>query len=168
MHGGIDSALWHDYSPSLRAILDEYARAVGELGDVLSSIPATRYTATTSLSDDCFPNIKTICDHVIGCIYLYADYIEDALDQTNRGTREHGFSCATLAEAAVSLWPAFQRTVSVLSRIKGYGDEELEAVRFTTRWEQPYDIEQMLEHAIVHILRHRRQIERWLVVGSSI
>jgi prefoldin subunit 5 len=29
-------------------------------------------------------------------------------------------------------------------------------------WGQLYDVEQLLEHAIVHILRHRRQIERFL------
>ncbi len=28
------------------------------------------------------------------------------------------------------------------------------------RWGQRYDIEQLFEHAIVHILRHRRQIEK--------
>ena len=28
-------------------------------------------------------------------------------------------------------------------------------------WSQGYDIEQLLEHAIVHLLRHRRQLERF-------
>ena len=31
-------------------------------------------------------------------------------------------------------------------------------------WGQYYDIEQLFEHAIVHILRHRRQIERFLII----
>jgi len=29
-------------------------------------------------------------------------------------------------------------------------------------WRQLYDVEQLMEHAIVHVLRHRRQIERFL------
>jgi len=33
---------------------------------------------------------------------------------------------------------------------------------FEARWGVTYDAEQMLEHAIVHILRHRRQIEIFL------
>ena len=41
-------------------------------------------------------------------------------------------------------------------------DEEMEAVRIQSPWRVVYDLEQMLEHAIVHILRHRRQIERFL------
>jgi len=29
------------------------------------------------------------------------------------------------------------------------------------RWGPQYDLEQLLEHAVVHILRHRRQIEKF-------
>jgi uncharacterized protein YlzI (FlbEa/FlbD family) len=28
-------------------------------------------------------------------------------------------------------------------------------------WGQCYDVEQLMEHAIVHVLRHRRQIEKF-------
>jgi len=31
------------------------------------------------------------------------------------------------------------------------------------RWGQRYDVDQLMEHAIMHILRHRRQIERFLL-----
>ena len=38
--------------------------------------------------------------------------------------------------------------------------EELEPhKKVQVRWGQKYDVEQLFEHAIVHILRHRRQIE---------
>lgn len=33
--------------------------------------------------------------------------------------------------------------------------------RMTVRWGQNYDVTQIIEHAIVHILRHRRQIEKF-------
>ena len=36
-----------------------------------------------------------------------------------------------------------------------------EKVTFTVRWGPVYDPEMILEHAIVHLLRHRRQVERW-------
>ncbi|RZL62393.1 MAG: hypothetical protein EOO93_08955 [Pedobacter sp.] len=35
--------------------------------------------------------------------------------------------------------------------------------KINARWGQQYDVEQMMEHAIVHILRHRRQIENALI-----
>ena len=36
--------------------------------------------------------------------------------------------------------------------------------KMTVRWGQQYDAEQLLEHAIVHILKHRRQIQRFIQV----
>jgi hypothetical protein len=41
--------------------------------------------------------------------------------------------------------------------------EEIDnAKKITTAWGKLYDIEQLLEHAIVHVLRHRRQIKKYL------
>ena len=36
-----------------------------------------------------------------------------------------------------------------------------EIVQFQVRWGPVYDPEMILEHGIVHLLRHRRQLERW-------
>jgi hypothetical protein len=46
-------------------------------------------------------------------------------------------------------------------------DEDILAVRVTTRRGSVCDLEQMLEHAIVHVLRHRRQIQGFLGPWSS-
>jgi hypothetical protein len=39
-------------------------------------------------------------------------------------------------------------------------DAELAPAVYKARWGDPYNIEQMLEHAIVHPMRHRIQLER--------
>ncbi len=39
-------------------------------------------------------------------------------------------------------------------------DSELAPLTFKSRWGEDYSIEQMLEHAIVHPMRHRIQLER--------
>ncbi len=44
-------------------------------------------------------------------------------------------------------------------------DNQIEAVSMTVHWGPTYDVEQLLEHAIVHILRHRRQIDKWGLAG---
>jgi len=41
-------------------------------------------------------------------------------------------------------------------------EEDVHKIMVTASWGQEYTLEQMLEHAIVHVLRHRRQIERFL------
>jgi uncharacterized damage-inducible protein DinB len=44
----------------------------------------------------------------------------------------------------------------------GMSEDEIDKVTMPAPWGTTYTLEQMLEHAIVHILRHRRQIERLL------
>jgi hypothetical protein len=39
-------------------------------------------------------------------------------------------------------------------------DDGIQSIVIQSGWGVPYDLEQLLEHAIVHILRHRRQIEK--------
>jgi uncharacterized damage-inducible protein DinB len=50
-----------------------------------------------------------------------------------------------------------------------FSDAELEikdhSKKIITGWQQQYDPEQLMEHAIVHILRHHRQIER--LIGNA-
>jgi hypothetical protein len=40
--------------------------------------------------------------------------------------------------------------------------EQLAPTQYASRWGEPFDIEQMLEHAVVHPMRHRIQLERLL------
>jgi uncharacterized damage-inducible protein DinB len=41
-------------------------------------------------------------------------------------------------------------------------DTDLSPAVYTSRWGEPFLIEQMLEHAVVHPMRHRLQLERAL------
>lgn len=156
---GVD---YSGYASWVRAILDEYARAIRDLELVVKGISPEHYVTGTNLSDEEFPDIRAIMEHVVGAGNRYVDYIESALDNTDVTRRQHDYTYGTPAEALASLWYAYDRMVRLLSRTVGRSDADLAQLEIRTRWEQTYDIEQMLEHAIVHILRHRRQIERWL------
>jgi uncharacterized damage-inducible protein DinB len=43
--------------------------------------------------------------------------------------------------------------------------EEMSGAFIDTGWGVRYDVEQLLEHAVVHVLRHRRQIEKFMRRG---
>jgi hypothetical protein len=43
--------------------------------------------------------------------------------------------------------------------------EEITSVVIDAGWGVRYDAEQLLEHAVVHVLRHRRQIEKFMRRG---
>ena len=45
-------------------------------------------------------------------------------------------------------------------------DAELAPTAYKSRWGDPYNIEQMLEHAVVHPMRHRIQLERLMLQGG--
>ncbi len=47
-----------------------------------------------------------------------------------------------------------------------YSDDDIQKVKMIVRWGPQYDLEQLLEHAVVHILRHRRQIEKFAAFGK--
>jgi len=158
---GYSRERWAGYSGTLQAILDEYKRAIGELAEVLSSVTQEQYEATNTLSDDTFSNMRVIGEHVTHCTHIYVDYIEDALDRADRGRRPHDHVYDTPAAAIRSTWQGFDRMVELLGRVRNYTDDDMERIEFIARWGERYNMAQMLEHAIVHILRHRRQIERW-------
>jgi hypothetical protein len=46
-------------------------------------------------------------------------------------------------------------------------DRELSPEVYTSRWGDPYTVEQMLEHAVVHPMRHRIQLERRMTSGPG-
>lgn len=156
-----NSQNWASYSGSLRAILDEYARSIRDFEAVLLTIPADRYTERTELADDDFTHIQDIMHHTVGAAHSYAYHITRALDKLDGPFPKRDYSVDTQEVAVAALWEAFDHMVEVLGRIKDWSDNQQAELRFVSRWKQPYDVEQMLEHAIVHILRHRRQIERW-------
>ena len=70
----------------------------------------------------------------------------------------------TIREYQDDLTDMFKFTENIFGEFK---DEELEqfdnALKIKTGWGQFYDVEQLTEHAIVHILRHRRQIEKFKI-----
>ncbi len=45
-------------------------------------------------------------------------------------------------------------------------DRELEGATFKSRWGEDYTVEQMLEHAVVHPMRHRIQLERLMAAAG--
>jgi len=55
----------------------------------------------------------------------------------------------------------FAFTIGVFKNINDNELEEFDdSLKMKTSWGQRYDIEQLMEHAIVHVLRHKRQLER--------
>lgn len=149
---------------AIGALLDEYEKAVLELDTILSSLSFYEFTFVVDrvTSDDDCRSIQTIMRHIIRSGYIYVDIIRE-----NCGERKPVRTCAlseTIGDCRLALRDMFNYNVLLF---EDYPNIELEAHDINdlmkVGWGQYYDVEQLMEHAIVHILRHRRQIERFII-----
>ena len=142
------------------AMMDEYERAAAEFRSVIAGLTEEHYTgvADAETTDDCCRSAQTIMSHVVAAGYGYADYIRKAFsrekDSPQRRLLEH-------AESLEEFDSMLAYTVATLDDKWEMPEDDITAVSMTVRWGPTYDLEQLLEHAIVHILRHRRQIDKW-------
>jgi uncharacterized damage-inducible protein DinB len=143
------------------AMMDEYERAAADLSAILRQISDEEFERVRDLEtkdEDC-RSIQTILHHMVRAGYGYASYIREAYgDEPNRPDVPLGKRREYLDRLDAML--AF--TSATLERKWELKYEEITAVQIHVRWGPVYDLEQLLEHAIVHVLRHRRQIERFL------
>ena len=143
------------------ALLDIYEQAILDFKNVITSIPDNvlpHIIDEKTTNADC-KSIQAILSHVISSGYSYAISIHNLKGHNMR--RPDKVFHVTIAEYMKDLTNVFIFTENVFREIK---DNELEqfddSLKIKTGWGQLYDIEQLTEHAIVHILRHKRQIEK--------
>jgi uncharacterized damage-inducible protein DinB len=147
---------------AVNAILSEYQKAILELQSVIQNISDEDLVFiidSETDNSDC-KSIQTILAHVVNSGYSYCIYIRklkneniDHPDELNR---------KSISEYIKDLNDVLKFTYDTFSTISDNDLEKFdESEKMRTSWDQLYDIEQMMEHAIVHVLRHRRQIENF-------
>jgi uncharacterized damage-inducible protein DinB len=155
----------HNKRGAIGALLDEYSKAIVELQQVIQNISSTDLVTivdTTTTNTDC-KSVQTVLTHVVSSGYSYAIYIEELKNAPTRMRQKSPRNSAS--EYIHDLDQVLVFTAAIFSNFEDGELEELdETKKIKTSWGQVYDIEQLMEHAIVHILRHRRQIEQFKVV----
>jgi uncharacterized damage-inducible protein DinB len=143
------------------ALLDIYEQAISDLKKAIEDIPDNALTIITDsqTTDENCKSIQAILSHVVSSGYGYATSIHNLKE--NNIPRPGKTFHVTIKEYIQDLTNVFAYTENIFKEIK---DNELEqfdnSLKIKTGWGQWYDIEQMTEHAIVHILRHKRQIDK--------
>ena len=144
----------------LGALQDEYERAAADLVLALGSISEEEYLAHRAGEVDFLQSIQKIMHHVISSAYGYASKIRKTIGvEATKVKLNEGM---TKAESIATLKQALQYSADSFENHWTMKDDDLDGIKMMTPWKVEYSIEQMMEHAIVHILRHRRQIERIL------
>jgi len=142
-------------------MMDEYERATAELSTLLRGISDEEFERVRDLEtqDEGCRSIQTILQHVVRAGYGYAGYIREAYGVE---AKRPEVPLSKRLETLDQLEAMLAYTVTTLEDKWEMPDEQITAIKIHSRWGVVYDLEQLLEHAIVHILRHRRQIERFL------
>jgi uncharacterized damage-inducible protein DinB len=142
------------------AMMDEYERAAAEFRAAVAGLTNEQYTriVDAETADENCRSAQTIMSHVVAAGYGYANYIRDAFsiekDSPPKRPLAHG-------ESLEEFDSMLAYTVATLDGKWEMSEDDIMAVSMTVHWGPTYDLEQLLEHAIVHILRHRRQIDKW-------
>lgn len=148
-------------NPALAALMDEYRRAFIDLRLILEMLSDEEYRQVRdekTTDDDC-RSIATVCHHIIRAGYGYANYLNRKGDGSQVDFRSPPESAQ---RAILEIGRMLDHTHGVLAGLWGQDAQEIDAWSFDASWGETYSTEQLLEHAIVHILRHRRQIEHFL------
>jgi uncharacterized damage-inducible protein DinB len=143
------------------ALMDEYERAVEELKGILNQVSESDYEKVfdaETTNEDC-RSIQTIMSHVVRASYGYANSIRKVFSLNSQIYRHKSLSRIEVIEC---LETAMKYTETTLEEKWEMSEKEIMETLMRTHWGVIYDLEQLLEHAIVHILRHRRQIEKFL------
>lgn len=148
---------------AIGAMMDEYERAAREYRDVIlrevgSENDFTR-VVDAETNDEACRSIQTVTSHVVGAGYGYANYIRE---QFSIFFEPRPRRLISYGAAADEIDKMLVYTAQTLDGKWEMPDEEISQIKINTGWGVAYDLEQLLEHAIVHVLRHRRQIEKFL------
>jgi uncharacterized damage-inducible protein DinB len=147
-------------SGAIGALMDEYERAASELKRLIERVPDDDFerVVDSQTKDEACRSVQTIMSHVVKAGYGYADYIRE---QFSIASTRPQHNLLSRQESLEQLDAALEYTVQTLDGRWEMSDEEISRTVIKSRWGAVYDVEGLLEHAIVHILRHRRQIEKF-------
>ena len=150
------------------ALMDEYERAALELKALVESVSEEAYEriADPETKDADCHSIKTIMNHVVHAGYGYANGVRRKIPMPFEplGDERRQIPHAEIGDE--------------IDKVLAYTEETLDGM-----WEMSYaeqdkfiierkegfseNLEQLLEHAVLHVLRHRRQIEKFLIMMKS-
>ena len=149
------------YRPgAIGALSDEYEKALNELKTLLSEISDDQFNAIadSSVKED-FQSVRNIVTHVVKAGYSYANYIRKRFGNT---IYKKEVTINAVHDALLQLDNMFHYTVETFEDKWLFTDDDLLNTVIKTSW-TTYDLEAIIEHSIVHILRHRLQIEKLLI-----
>ncbi len=116
-----------------------------------------------STDDPNYASMDTLLAHVLGCAARYLNWICQQLELPARVAEDRPAPEGLAARADAYL----ESVLEAWSRpLDGLTEERAYAPAHTSRWGPPYCLDAMLEHAVMHPIRHSHQLRRLMRSGS--
>lgn len=145
---------------AIGALTDEYEKALNELKTLLLQIPDSEFKKIYNIKAHTdFQSIRNLVLHITNSGYVYANHIRKRFDQNYTVPK---IEIIKTEQGIFKLDEMFKYTVETFEDKWLLTDDELLNTIIKTSW-TTYDLEAIIEHAIVHILRHRLQIEKMII-----
>ena len=139
---------------TILALLHEYKNTFKNLEKVIKDIESNTliHIFDSKTKDIDCASIQNILEHVCSSAYFYIEMIQEFKKlPIEKGNTELRYLSG--AEYILEFEKVIQFTKNSLLQLN---DEDFEnSGKLTTSWGQKYDLEQLMEHAIVHVMRHR-------------
>ncbi len=145
---------------AIGALLDEYENALNALYSTIDGLSEQQLTAVvdSETEDEDCRSIQSVLTHVVQSGFTYGIEIRKWLGEDIEYRDKVILNSVEKYQSALAEMFTFMETL-----FKEHPDIKLNEFaaerRIKVRWGQSFDVEQILQHAIVHVLRHRRQIE---------
>lgn len=153
------SRVEHLYRPGpLGALVDESGRAAMEFSRLLMDLDDAALDRVRTAQGE-LRTVRAVVEHVLMAAGIYRNLQRKAFGMATEamGTAPGDGQALRreLESLAAQAW-------ELLEDKAHWDDDQVCAVVMDASWGQRFDLEQLLEHALAHVLRHRRQVERWL------
>ena len=107
-------------------------------------------------ADPAYASLGTLLHHVLGAAGGYMTWMCEVLELPDPQIRIPPAPAVLPAEADSYMEHVLERWRTPLQAV---GDERLETPEYQSEWQSKYCIDSMLEHAVMHPIRHAFQLE---------
>ncbi|MEO8074115.1 MAG: DinB family protein [Acidobacteriota bacterium] len=146
------------------ALMDEYERAAIELKSIVENVSEEEYEriADAETKDADCHSIQTMMNHVIHAGYGYANGIRRKTSMAHEPLGDERPQISQM-EIGDEIDKVLAYTEETLDGLWEMSYAELDKFVIERKGDFSENLEQLLEHAVLHILRHRRQVDKFLL-----
>ncbi|MGH7726325.1 MAG: hypothetical protein ACREOU_12935 [Candidatus Eiseniibacteriota bacterium] len=146
-------------SRGVRSLVELHERELKEFMTVWKRFVASGKPMPEAHGDPDYESPERLAAHVQGAARSYLLWIWEVLEQPIEGLpriRDAALIVPRIDAFMDETLAGWRRHLAPL------GDAQIAQKQYLSRWNEPHTLEQMLEHAVVHPMRHRIQLERIL------